>query len=119
MADLKIITRTIYTYETSDGRVFDSEPEAKAWQHAIDTAERIVMLDSKMNATAEVDMAYFVYIRDQEQLEAFNAKQEEQGIESIIRDPGYYYYDERFDKYVNIDNELERLLGIKQKLKSI
>lgn len=119
MADLKIITHTTYTYETTDGREFDSKQEAEAWQKAIDTAERIVMLDSRLRATAEVEMAYFVYIKDHEQLEAFNTKQEELGIESMINEPGYFYYDERFDEYVDIDKELTRLLEIKTKLSSV
>ena len=118
MADLKIITHTTYTYVTTDGRSFDDGCEAEAWQSALDNAEHIIMLDTKFNLTNEVEMAYFIHVKDQEQVEAFNAKQEDIGIASIIPEPGYYYYDEVPDEYFNIDKEIERLMDIKQKLDS-
>ena len=119
MADLKIITHTTYTYETTDGREFESKPEAEAWQKAIDNAERIVMLNSKFRATDDIETAYFVFIKDQEQLEAFNARQADSGFESTIKEPGYYYYDEVPDDYINIDTEIKRMLDIKAKLDSV
>jgi hypothetical protein len=119
MADFKIITHTTFTYETTDGREFDSKPEAEAWQKAIDNAVRIVMLDSKFRATDEIEGAYFVFIKDQEQLEAFNTRQIDGGFASIIKEPGYYYYDEVEDDYINVDAEIRRLLNIKAKLDSI
>lgn len=119
MADLKIITHTSYTYETTDGREFDSKQKAEAWQKAIDNAERIVMLDSKFRATDEIEMAYFVFIKDQEQLEAFNTRQADGGFESNIKEPGYYYYDEVPDDYISVDTEIKRLLDIKAKLGNI
>jgi dsDNA-binding SOS-regulon protein len=118
MADLKIITHTTYTYETTDGRSFDNKPEAEAWQNALDNADTIVMLDSRFNLTTEVEMAYHVFVKDQEQVDAFNVKQEDLGIASIIPEPGYYYYDEVLDEYISVDKEIERLLGIKNKLDS-
>ena len=118
MADLKIITHTTYTYETTDGREFESKQEAESWQKSIDTSERIIMLDSRYRPTTEIDTVYFVYIKDREQLEAFNAIQEEQGIETLIEEPGYFYYDERVDEYINVDTEIKRLLNIKTKLDS-
>ena len=119
MADLKIITHTIYTYETTDGRDFDSKLEAEKWQKALDNTDNITMLDSKFNLTTEVEMAYHVFVKDQEQVDAFNVKQEDLGIASIIQEPGYYYYDEVSDEYMNIDREIERLLEIKAKLANI
>lgn len=116
MADLKIITHTMYTYETTDGRSFDSRSEAESWQRALDGAEAIVMLDSDFRPTSEVDTAYFVYLKDKEQVDAFNAKQEDFGITTTIAEPGYYYYDEVPDEYINIDKELEQLYDIKRKL---
>jgi hypothetical protein len=119
MADLKIITHTTYTYETTDGREFDSRPEAEAWQKAIDNAERIVMLDSRFRATDDVEMAYFVFIKDQDQVDAFNAKQANLGLAAVINVPGYYYYDEVSDEYFNVDGRIKDLLGIKAKLDNI
>ena len=69
MADLKIITHTTYTYETTDGREFESKQEAESWQKSIDTSERIIMLDSRYRPTTEIDTVYFVYIKDREQLQ--------------------------------------------------
>ena len=119
MTDLKIITHTTYTYETTDGREFDSEFEATKWQKALDNADNITMLDSKFNLTTEVEMAYHVFVKDQEQVDAFNVKQEDLGIASIIQEPGYYYYDEVSDEYINVDNEIKRLLDIKAKLANV
>jgi hypothetical protein len=113
---LKIITHTTYTYETSDGREFDDKAQAEAWQRALDVAAHIVMLDSDFRPTSEVDTAYFVYLKDQEPVDAFNAKQEDVGITTTITEPGYYYYDEVPDEYSNIDKEIEQLYNVKQKL---
>ena len=118
MADLKIITHTTYTYVTTDGRPFDNKHEAEVWQQALDNADNIVMLDSKFNMTTEIEMAYNVFVKDQEHVDAFNTMQEDVGITSIIPEPGYYYYDEVPDEYINIDKEIERLMDIKQKLDS-
>ena len=118
MADLKIITHTTYTYETSDGRSFDNKHEAETWQKALDNADKIAMLDSKFNLTDEVEMAYFLFVSDQEQVDAFNTKQEDLGIASVVPEPGYYYYDEVPDEYINVDKEIERLMNIKYKLDS-
>lgn len=118
MADLKIITHTTYTYETTDGREFESKPEAEAWQKAIDNAERIVMLDSTFRPTADIETAYFVYIKDQNQVDAFNVKQADLGLATVIHVPGYYYYDEVPDEYFNVDSKIKELNGIKAKLDS-
>lgn len=118
MTDLKIITHTTYTYETSDGRTFDNKSEAEAWQKALDNSDKIIMLDSKFNLTGEVEMAYFLFVRDQEQVDAFNTKQEDIGIASIVPAPGYYYYDEVPDEYINVDSEIDKLLDIKSRLDS-
>jgi hypothetical protein len=116
LADLKIITHTSYTYETTDGREFESRQEAEAWQKAINNGKRIVMLDRKFRATDEIEVAYFVLIKNQEQLEAFNTMQTDGGFACIINEPGYYYYDEVEDDYINVDKEIERLFDIKAKL---
>ena len=119
MTDLKIITHTTYTYETTDGREFDSKPEAEAWQRAIDKAEHIVMLDSRLRPTTEIETAFFVYLKDQEQVDAFNAKQADLGLATVIHTPGYYYYDEVPDEYFNVDGRIKDLLGIKAKLDNV
>jgi dsDNA-binding SOS-regulon protein len=118
MTDVKIITKTTYTYETSDGRTFENKREAEVWQKALDNTANIVMLDSKFNLTDEVEMAYFLFVSDQEQVDAFNTKQEDIGIASVVPEPGYYYYDEVPDEYINVDKEIERLMNIKYKLDS-
>ena len=119
MTDLKIITHTTYTYETTDCREFDSKPEAEAWQRAIDKAEHIVMLDSQFRPTTEIETAFFVYLKDQEQVDAFNAKQADLGLATVIHTPGYYYYDEVPDEYFNVDGIIKDLLGIKAKLDNV
>lgn len=119
MADLKIITHTSYTYETTDGREFDSKPEAEAWQKAIDNAERIVMLDSQFRPTTDIETAFFVYLKDQGQVDAFNTKQADLGLATEIIAPGYYYYDEVPDEYFNVDGRIKDLLGIKAKLDNV
>ena len=118
MADLKIITHTTYTYETTDGREFDSKPEAEAWQNAIDNTDRIVMLDSRFKLTNDFEKAFFIHIDNPDQLEAFNTKQADLGIASIIKGLGYYYYDEVSDEYIDIDAEIGRLLDLKARLDS-
>ena len=113
MANLKIITHTSYTYETTDGREFDSKPEAEAWQKVLDTAAQLVMLTSKFERTTESESCFNVYAATRELVNTFNELQEDQGLCARITEPGYYYYDEVSDEFVNIDREIERLLVVK------
>lgn len=116
MANLKILTHINYSYETADGRHFDTKHEAEEWQHMLDHIGRVVMLDSKFKPTSEVEIAYHVFVEDHAQLAAFNAKQRYLGIESILTAPGYFYYDDHTDKYINVDDEIARLAAIKSAL---
>jgi hypothetical protein len=111
MKDIKIITHTTYTYETSDGREFNDEQEAKDWQAALDTIEDVRMLSSRFNPTNDVDSAFYVYIKDDYQRRAFNAIQADMGLNTRITEVGYYYYDDVADEYINIENKIKELQG--------
>jgi hypothetical protein len=116
MQELKIKTHTTYTYETSDGREFEDEQEAKAWQQALEDIKTIAMFDSKFKPTTEVDSAYYVHIKNHTQLRAFAAIQNYEGFCADIPDLGCWYYDEVSDDYVNIESEIDRLKDIQCKL---
>jgi hypothetical protein len=118
MAELKIKTHTTYTYETSDGRVFDIAEEAQKWQQALEDIKGITMLDSKFTPTTEVDSAFYVLINTYSQLEAFEAMQAYEGITAHIPDIGWWYYDEVVDEFVDIEKEISRLKDIIYKLSS-
>ena len=116
MSELKIITHTTYTYETSDGREFDDELEAKEWQRIIEDIKGITMLDSGFNPTTEVDSAFYVRIKTYSQFKAFEAMQAYEGLSAQIHDLGCYYYDDRTDCFVNLEEEIKRLQDIRSKL---
>ena len=116
MADLKIITHTTYTYETSDGREFENKFEAEKWQKALDNIERINMMSSKFERTFDLECCYYLHLKDETQVDTFNIMENDSGFEARVYEPGYYYYDEVSDEYMNVDKEIERLLSIKQKL---
>ncbi len=116
MAELKVITHTTYTYETTDGREFDDAQEAEAWQQAIDNIKKISMLDHKFKPTTDVTEAMYVHIKTHEQLEAFDAMQAYEGLAAQIRAVGYYYYDDISDEYINVKKELDRLQSIIESL---
>ena len=109
MSELKIKTRTTYIYETSDGREFESESEAEAWEGYLNIFKTITMLDYKFRPTKVIDAVFYVYIETWEQLETFMLIQDYFGITARIDKPGYYYYDEAFDKYIDISRELVKL----------
>ncbi len=111
MKDIKIITHTTYTYETSDGREFNDEQEAKDWQAALDTIKDVRMLSSRFNPTDDVDSAFYVYIEDDYQLRVFNTIQADMGFAGRIASPGYYYYDDVADEYIDIENKIKELQG--------
>lgn len=108
---------TSITYKTSDGRLFDSEAEAEAWQSAIDTLDQsVMMLKHNFELTSDIEMAYYVYIANKKQLEAFNLKQSYLGLDAFLYEPGYYYYDDEKDEYVNIEKKIRTMQDIMQKL---
>lgn len=116
MAEVKIKTHTTYTYETSDGREFDIAEEAEQWQEYLDILKNITMLDCRFNKTADVDSAIYVCIKSYEQLDAFEAMQAYEGMCAHIPEPGYWYYDDCTDSYVNVDEEQNKLREIKKRL---
>ena len=112
MANLKVITHTTYTYETSDGREFDLVQEAETWQEHLENIKKVTMLNSKFCNTTELAEAMYVYIKTHEQLEAFEAMQAYEGFAAHIPDLGYWYYDDRTDSYVDAVKERDRLQSI-------
>ena len=118
MSEVKIITHTTYTYETSDGREFDYAQEAEAWEKALSNIKNVAMLDAKFRPTTEVSSAFFVHIKTHDQLDAFSEIQAYEGMCAEIREVGYHYYDECTDTYLNIGKELKRLHDIIDKLDS-
>ena len=112
MADIKIKTHTTYTYETTDGREFDLAEEAEQWQEYLDTLKKITMLDCRFNATDDICSAIYVRIKSHDQLDAFEAMQSYEGMGAHISEPGYWYYDDDTDSYVDAVKERDRLQSI-------
>ena len=109
MADIKIKTHTIYTYETSDGREFDLADEAEEWQEHLENIKKVIMLDCEFNPTVHTDEAYYIHITIQDQLEAFEAMQAYEGLAAHVTSLGYWFYDECADDYINVEQEITRL----------
>lgn len=116
MPDIKIKTRTTYTYETTDGREFDDKQEATEWQLALNDIKSIAMLDHKFQKTTDHTEAFYVYIKTLSQLKAFEALQEYEGMCARIDALGYWYYDEHTDQYVSVRKEMDRLQSIIESL---
>lgn len=112
MTELKIKTNTTYTYETSDGREFDDPNEAHEWQQVLEEIKGITMLDSKFKTTADHTEAFYVHIKTWPQQEAFEALQLYEGMGSHIQEPGYWYYDDCTDSYVDAVKERDRMQSI-------
>jgi uncharacterized protein YneR len=112
MSKLKIKTHTTYTYETTDGREFDIAEEAQKWQEQLEILKGITMLDSKFQNTADHSEAFYVHIKTNDQQEAFEALQAYEGMCAHIPKPGYWYYDEYTDSYVDAVEERDRLQSI-------
>ena len=112
MADIKIKTHTTYTYETTDGRKFDEAREAEEWQKHIEAIKHLTMLDSKFKPTSDITEAFFVCIKTNSELDAFEAMQVYEGMCAHIPKPGYWYYDDCTDSYVDAVKERDRLQSI-------
>lgn len=112
MSKLKIKTHTTYTYETTDGREFDDAKEAQEWQCTLEAIKHITMLDSKFCNTTDITEAFYVYIKTNAELDAFEAMQAYEGMSAPITKPGYWYYDDCSDSYVDVIKERDRLQSI-------
>lgn len=112
MSELKVKTHTTYTYETSDGREFDYASEAQEWQEHLELIKNITMLDSKFKPTSDITEAFFVHIKTNSELDAFEAMQAYEGMCAHIPKPGYWYYDDCTDSYVDAVKERDRLQSI-------
>ncbi len=112
MSKLKIKTHTAYTYETSDGREFEDQSEAQEWQDHLENITGAVMLDQKFCNTTHVDSTFYVHIKTEAQLKAFEAINSYEGLCAKIDAIGYWYYDERTDNYVSVRKEMDRLQSI-------
>lgn len=116
MTELKIKTHTTYTYETSDGREFDDLEEAREWQQVLEEIKGVIMLDSTLKPTTVLDTAFYVHIKTYPQLKAFEFMQAYEGLSAQISDLGCYYYDNRTDCFVNLEEEIKRLQDIRSTL---
>ena len=76
------------------------------------------MLDDRFNPTVNLYNTFLVHVKTEEELDAFNAANEKEGITSVLPAVGYYYYDGTTDEYKNAVQELERLMLIINKLDS-
>ena len=112
MSDIKIKTHTTYTYETTDGREFDYAHEAEEWQKHLEAIKGITMLDSKFQNTKDHSEAFYVHIKTWVQQEAFEALQVYEGMGAHIPEPGYWYYDDCTDSYVDAIKERDRIQSI-------
>ena len=113
MREVKVIKHTTYTYKTSDGSEFETEPKAIEWQKHLNNIEDMCILDSDFNPTKDVESAIFVYAKSKEQAEAFNTIQTESlGYASIIGGVGFYRYDDTTDSYINVETEIRELQRI-------
>jgi hypothetical protein len=102
----------MYTYETTDGREFDDAAEAGEWQKCLEIIKRITMLNSNFKPTSDITEAFFVHIKTNSELDAFEALQGYEGGCASIPSVGYWYYDECTDSYVDAVKERDRLQSI-------
>ena len=116
MSELKIKTHTTYTYETTDGREFEEASEAQEWQEYLETVKGITMLDSNFHNTTKLDEAIYVHIKTWAQQEAFGEIQSYEGMGAHIPEPGYWYYDDGIDAYVDAIKERDRIQSIIESL---
>ena len=112
MSDVKILEHIEYTYETSDGRIFDDEAEARKWQTYLSDLETVCMLDIDREPEKRVDHVMYVHVKTPAQVEAFNEVHEYLGMYGRINEPGYYRYNDMTGKFVNVKTEIEDLQGI-------
>ena len=103
---LKITEHITYTYETSDGREFDNQAEAKEWQEYLDIFDGIVMLDYQLSPTKDIELAYYVRIDTREQAKAFNMVQHNLCYCASVPYPGYFRYDDASSDFVDIKSEI-------------
>lgn len=118
MKELKIIKHATYTYETSDGREFDDEIEAKEWQEKLLVIENVCMLDINFRSTKDVESVFYVHTKTKEETDAFNSMQEYVGIDASLDGVGYFRYDETSDSFMNIELQIKELQSIIDKLQS-
>lgn len=84
MNELKVTTHISYTYETSDGREFDDETEAKEWQDVLSQFKNVCMLTDKFKPTENIDTAYYVCCKTSEEAHAFNEVNNYDGMAATI-----------------------------------
>lgn len=113
MREVKVIKHTTYTYKTSDGSEFETEPRAIEWQKHLNNIEDMCILGSDFKPTKDVGSAIYVYAESKEQAEAFNTIQiESLGYASTLCGVGFYRYDDNSDSYINVETEIQELQRI-------
>ena len=117
MTELKVIKNVTYTFTTSDGKEFYDEHEAKIWQKHLSIFNNMNILDIEFVPTKEINRAFYVHTKTQEEVDAFNEMQNDLQYISTIDGIGYYYYDEISDSYINIETQIKELQSIINKLK--
>lgn len=60
MKELTVVTHVTYTYETSDGREFEDECEARQWESQLSLLDDVIMLDFQYEPIKDSESAYAV-----------------------------------------------------------
>lgn len=115
MKDIKITIHS--TYETADGREFDSMFDANEWQKKLSLVENMLILNDEYKPTTIYENFTYVFAETNEQVEAFNAVQKYHDYYGRLSGTGYYYYDYRTNKFINIEFQIKELKNIIKKIK--
>ena len=107
------IEKITYLYKASDGQTFTDEHEANLYENKINTLKTIPMLDANFRVETNVGHAFYILIENEEQLVALRDALFAEGYSCNIAKPGFYYYDENHDSYINIESEIEQLKHMK------
>lgn len=104
MGEIKKIPN--YTYETTDGRDdFIDEAAAIEWQEKLDIVDQIVKLDHLGMPTDNIDEAFFIRLKTQQEVHAFASIYQYNNFCASAPDhPGDYFYqsETRHDAFVDI-----------------
>lgn len=115
MKEIKIITHNIY--ETADGREFDSMFDANEWQKKLSLVENMLILNDEYEPAIIYDDFTYVFVETDEQVEAFNAVQEYHNYYGRLSGTGYYYYNYKTNRFINIELRIKELENIIKKIK--
>lgn len=112
-------------YIADDGAKFNTEYECDVYEfkkRLNDKKDTFMLFDSKFNETNNIGIAYYIYVKNEDGIKILEELFDNEGYftpwlrNNELRHLGVFYFDDNTQEWLDLDKELNTLLGARNKI---